>query len=95
MLVSVVWGDTVVYAAFSTELQREIELAWTRGEATMFFVPDSDQTWKVDLNSMTMQRVTCREECQHTRPIRRVFVPAGTAYEVRESSESRTPVEWT
>ena len=90
-----VWGMTTVYAAFHEQVQRDIETAWVRGHPCIFWVPESAQTWRIDLNSLTMRRVNCQLREQVTRPVRRVFVPAGTASEVRDSSAGGTHVEWT
>ena len=90
-----VWAETTVYAAFPREWQQAIETEWLRGAASIFWVPNGAETWKIHLDSMMMQRVHCQLREQHTRPIRRVFVPAGTAFPARPSSESREPVEWT
>ena len=90
-----IWRETTVYAVFPPAFQREIERAWVRGEACIFFVYESDQTWRIDLNSWTMQRVNCQPEWQHTSPVRRVFVPAEPAAEVRVPFENRGPGEWT
>ena len=87
-----VLGVRIVYAAFPTQFQRDIETAWVRGEASVLFVPDWDVAWHIRLDALTMQRVNCQPAWQHTLPVRRVFVPAGTASDVSESSESSRPV---
>ena len=90
-----IWRETAVYAAFPLTLQREIERAWVGGAKSIFFAPEGDQTWKIDLNSRTLQRVNCLPQWQHASPVRRVFVPAEPASDVRGSSQNRRPGEWT
>ena len=87
-----VWeGMRTVYAPFSPECQREIETAWERGQASIFFVPAADQRWEINLAELTMRRVDCPRELQGSQPVRRVFAPSGTADATPEITGSPAP----